>query len=210
MTTSFSTHYVAIGDSLVEGYTDWGVSDAGIGFAHVLAAMIRATQPHSRFTNLGVSGARAADVLRVQVTPAIALEPTLLTLVVGANDIPVTPADEFRHTYDELVGQIASKVDGLVLVSNIPNLVHLLPVPFAGYRVLLEERLRTFNEVIAEVTTKHGVRLVDLFDGRETEDPRNIGADGFHPSIRGYRVMAQSFVQVLQQTGWELPPLLVD
>ena len=204
------THYVALGDSLVEGYTDWGVSEAGIGFAHVLAALLRGAEPRSRFTNLGVSGARAADVLRDQVEPAIALRPTLLTLVVGANDVPVTPIEEFRRTYDQIVGRITREVDGLVLVSNIPNILHLLPVPYADYRLLLEERLRKFNAAIAETVSKYGVTLVDLFDNDEVEDPRNISADGFHPSIRGYRVIAQSFVQTLTEVGLQLPQVEVD
>ncbi len=210
MQTMSSVNYVAMGDSLVEGYTDWGVSDAGIGFAHVLAAMLGEFYPQSRFTNVGVSGARTVDVLRDQVAPAIALAPTLLTIVVGANDVPVTPFDEFRRTHDRLVGEVARNVDGLVLVSNIPNFTHLLPVPFADYRLLLADRLRSFNHAIAEIAGKHGATLVDLFAGDETEDPRNISADGFHPSVRGYRVMAQSFVSTLQQAGWQLPMLRVD
>jgi lysophospholipase L1-like esterase len=149
-------------------------------------------------------------VLRGQVAPAIALHPTLLTLVVGSNDVASTAPDQFRHTYDDLVGQFVPNVEGLVLVANIPNFVHLLPVPFAGYRILLEERLQTLNQVIAEVASRHGATLVDLYGSHEAENPLNIGADGFHPSVRGYRMMARSFAHTLQEAGWELPLLEVD
>jgi lysophospholipase L1-like esterase len=207
---SSSPHYVALGDSLVEGYTDWGVSDAAIGYAYVLGATLRAVRPEYRFTNLGVSGARTADVLRDQVAPAIALRPSLVTLTVGANDVRATDPDQFRHTFDRLVGEITGNTDGLVLVSNIPNFAHLLPQPFAAYRVMLEGQLQLFNQAVHEVVMEHGATLVDLYGTHEAEDPRNIGADGFHPSARGYRVMARSFVQRLQERGWELPPVAVD
>lgn len=101
MTAPSIQHYVALGDSLSEGISDWGRGNRALGFATVLATAVRTASPEVRFTNLGMGGARVADVLRQQLEPAIKLQPDLVTLVVGANDLPATPMADFQRDYNQ-------------------------------------------------------------------------------------------------------------
>lgn len=201
--------YVALGDSLSEGVSDWGQGDPSIGFAGLLAERLRAGAPDLTFTNLGVGGAKAADVLRDQLPRAIALQPDLVTLVVGANDVPVTPGDEFARDYRALVQQLCVGVNGLIAIATIPGFGHLLPSSYAGFRELVDARISEFNRVIADAARECGALLVDLQHRAETQDRRNISRDGVHPNARGYRIMARAFIDELNTAGLNLaaPPL---
>ena len=193
-----------------EGFSEWGQGDRSIGFAYLLAARLQESSPALEFTNLGRSGARTADVLHAQLERAIAAEPDLVTLVVGANDAPATPIDQFRREYAELVRRLCSGVQGIVAVANLPDFAHLLPPQFAAYRDALHERVLAFNRISAEAAAANGALLVDLFGSREAEDPRNVSGDRVHPNARGYRVMAQCFVETLNAAGFDLRPIVID
>lgn len=202
--------YVALGDSLSEGISDWGRGDPTIGFASVLAALLRRSSPDLEFTNLGAGGARADDVLRLQLPRVEALAPDLVTLAVGANDIPTTPVDQFARSYDALLHGLRDKVPGTIAVATIPHFGHLLPPHYAGYRALLDERIRAFNRIIVEAVETTGVVLVDLQDRAEVQDRQNVSADGLHPNARGYRIMALAFAEALNRVHFDLPLPTID
>lgn len=202
--------YVALGDSLSAGVSDWGHGDPALGFTALLAELLRQSAPELHFTNLGVGGARTADVLHRQVGPALALQPDLVTLIVGANDLPGTPTEVFQRDYSDLIGRLRMGVSGLVLVANIPEMAQLLPEQYATYRFALRERVRQFNRMIADITAAHGVPLVDLYSNQAAHDPRNLSSDGFHPNQRGYREMARAFISTVNQAGYALPLPEVD
>lgn len=202
--------YVALGDSLSKGVSDWGRGDPTIGFAPVLAALLRRSSPKLEFINLGVGGARAADVLGGQLPRVAALAPELVTLAVGANDVPNTPVEQFGRSYDALLRGLRDKIPGTIVVTTIPHFGHLLPPQYAGYRALLDERIRTFNRIIIEAAETTGALLVDLQDRAEVQDPQNVSADGIHPNARGYRIMARAFVEALNRARFDLPLPPID
>ena len=45
MTPPIIRRYVALGDSLSEGFSDWSQADRSIGFAYLLAGQLRAKSP---------------------------------------------------------------------------------------------------------------------------------------------------------------------
>lgn len=210
MNTRTLTRYVALGDSLSEGVSDWGRGDTSIGFAPLLAGLLRQRQPDLQFTNFGVGGARVGDVLRGQVTRALALRPDLLTIVVGANDVPTTPETQFAREYTTMLTQLRAAADGLIVIANVPNFAHMLPQQFGPFRASVATRIKTFNAAIAAAAAEYGALLVDLEDAPAALDRRNISADGVHPNARGYRAMVAEFVQVLNSAGVDLTPPPLD
>lgn len=197
--------YVALGDSLSEGISEWGRGEPNIGFAHVLASLLGTDEPNLRFTNLGVGGARTADVLRGQLPRVAALAPDLTTLAVGANDIPGTAFEQFRQDYHTLLQGLQSSSGGTIVVATIPNFAHLLPPQYATYRTAIQERVTAFNSTILEAAEANQALVVDLQDRPEVQDPRNVSSDGVHPNARGYRIMAHAFVETLNAAGFALP-----
>ncbi|CAM4052588.1 SGNH/GDSL hydrolase family protein [Janibacter anophelis] len=80
--------YVAIGDSLTEGIGDDPWPDGTPrGWADRLAEMLAAHHGDVEYANLAVRGLRAQQVLESQVAPALAMEPDVVTLTAGMNDL---------------------------------------------------------------------------------------------------------------------------
>ena len=198
-------NYVALGDSLAQGISDWGRGPANIGFADVLANLLRTNEPGLRFTNLGVGGARVADVFRSQLPQVAALAPDFVTLAVGANDIQGTALGLFAQDYQQLLAGLRANQCSTIVAATVPNFAHLLPPQFATYREAVQERVRAFNRIIVDTAAAHDAYVVDLQDRPEVQDPRNVSGDGVHPNARGYRIMARAFAETLNAAGFTLP-----
>jgi lysophospholipase L1-like esterase len=80
-------HYVAIGDSFTEGVGDSVEGFAKLGVADRLAAALRQANPDLRYTNLAQRGLLVNEIREQQLEAALALQPNLVSVVAGANDI---------------------------------------------------------------------------------------------------------------------------
>ena len=80
--------YVALGDSFTEGLEDRYPDHAVRGWADRLAQALadRCGQDVS-YANLAIRGRLLAAVLAEQLEPALALEPDLVSLIAGGNDL---------------------------------------------------------------------------------------------------------------------------
>ena len=76
--------YVALGDSTVVGV---GASSPRNTYVSRLHDRLRSVYPPAQVTNLAVSCATSADVVRDQLRPPVALRPNLVTLTIGRHDI---------------------------------------------------------------------------------------------------------------------------
>ena len=75
--------YVALGDSTGAGV---GARDGG-GYVARLFKRIEERRPGSTLNNVCVSGATTADLVRGQLDRGVALNPDLVTVGIGINDI---------------------------------------------------------------------------------------------------------------------------
>jgi lysophospholipase L1-like esterase len=66
----------------------------------------------------------------------------------------------------------------------------------------IELRIKSFNQCVARVATRHNVELVDLYTA--TKDilpvhPELFSADGIHPSEAGYKLWADTMWPLIKQ-----------
>jgi acyl-CoA thioesterase I len=184
-----SVHLVALGDSTAAGV---GAARGG-GYPDQLASRLRREGLSVGLTNLGVSGARTADVVQGQLKRAIAAQPTLVTLGIGTNDLwRGTSLESFGEDLDRIARRL-KQTGAPVVVCNLPDLA-LAPVAKLVPSSLYEGRIEPFNDVIAQVAARHGLHVVDLY-GASREyiptHPQFFSGDGFHPSEAGYTQWAE-------------------
>jgi lysophospholipase L1-like esterase len=187
------TTYVALGDSftsgLVSGETRWADQVA------------RALGPDVRYENLAWVGATSADVEGSQLPRALSLEPDLITLICGANDVlesvrpdPEGYAERLGRMYARLRGERPSAV---VLTATYPDISRFLDLrPRTRERV--QRGMRVFNAACRRVADRHGVALLEGFDHPASQDRSTYAADGFHPSPEGHRRAAAAFLRALR------------
>ena len=187
------TTYVALGDSftarLRSGEPRWADEVA------------RALGPRTRYENLAWVGATSADVEREQLTQAIALDPDVVTLVCGANDVleSVRPdAGAYAARLGRMFARLRAEAPrAAVVTATYPDISRFLDLrPRSRARV--EQGMRLFNDACRGVAARYGVALLDGFQDPAAAERDTYAADGFHPSPEGHRRAAAAFLRALR------------
>lgn len=190
--------YVAIGDSTVEGV---GASSPQRSYTGILYQALREKKKHALYYNLGVAGATVKDVKNHQLEKAIKLQPDLITLSVGANDIRHrTRLKRFEKELAFLLQELEEKTQAEVIVNTIPDLSLTPAVPpyLKSYSKYMAQKL---NSIIVTTGEQVNVTTVDLFRHSRAvikQFPEAIAQDGFHPSDFGYAIWANTMIPQMQ------------
>ncbi|MDO9454686.1 SGNH/GDSL hydrolase family protein [Nocardioides sp.] len=204
-----STHpyrrYVALGDSFTEGVGDPDPARPnGVrGWADRVAEVLGRAEPDFGYANLAIRGRKLGAVVGDQVSAALALEPDLVTMYGGANDIlrPQVDLDALMATYDEAVARLTA-TGARVLVWTAFD-----PGASATYK-LLRGRFALYSEAVRESADRHGADIVDFWRMREYRDWGYWDADRMHLAPAGHQQMATAVLDVLGVPhGLEAVPL---
>jgi lysophospholipase L1-like esterase len=189
--------YVALGDSFTAG-TGCAPGEA---WPDRLASALRPHNPGLGLRNLAVQGATSAQVL-AQLPEAIELEPDLVTVVCGANDV----LRSTRPDPDRYAGALARILTGLreavpgvrIVTATAPERWEFLGLgPRTRERV--EVAIGEFNGVTRRLATRLEIPCLDVSDDPGLGEPANFCADGLHPSPRGHERAARGFAMLLQR-----------
>jgi lysophospholipase L1-like esterase len=191
--------YVALGDSFTAGK---GCAP-GERWADRLAASLGTRHSPIGYYNLATDGATSDDVLERQVGAALQLEPDLVTLICGANDV-------LRSVRPDVEGyrvRLAASLDKLR--AGMPRVAILTATSPEGWRFLeLRPRtqarvvggIRAVNEATRAVAHERGIPCVDVVDHPGLDEPENFSPDGLHPSPSGHARAAVEFAQALRSS----------
>jgi lysophospholipase L1-like esterase len=187
------TTYVALGDSftagLVPGEPRWADEVA------------RALGPRTRYENLAWVGATSIDVEQKQLDQAIALEPDVVTLVCGANDVleSVRPdPGAYAVRLGRMFSRLRSAAPGAAVVTaTYPDISRFLDLR-PRTRLRVEDGMRRFNDACRGVAQRYSVALLDGFEDPAAAERDTYAADGFHPSPEGHRRAAAAFMRALR------------
>lgn len=200
-TTHPSFEYVALGasDALGIGATDPNTQ----GYVPIIISRLPKT---AGALNLGVSGITLHDALTQELPQAIQAQPNLITVWLVGNDFKdCTSLKQYGADLDKLLTQLQTKTHSQVFVANTPDM-SALPA-FQGSSILplgpcfttmsladIRALAQQWNTVIDPIVAKHGDTLVNLFVSALSSQPDLISpADGFHPSSKGYALLADLF-----------------
>ncbi|MBS45341.1 MAG: SGNH hydrolase [Nocardioides sp.] len=196
-----------MGDSFTEGVGDPDPARPnGVrGWADRAAEVLAAAEPDFGYANLAIRGRKLGPIVAEQLSPALALEPDLVTLYAGANDIlrPSVDLDTLATSYDVALGTLATSGARLLVFTPFD------PGGSATYR-LLRGRFALWAEHVRELADTHGATVVDYWRLREYRDWRLWDDDRMHMGPAGHQRMA---IEVLDTLGVAHPlePLpLVD
>jgi len=199
-TTPPWTRYVAIGDSFTEGLWDAPDGDGGPdrpdaplrGWADLLAAHLStrrqaAGEPALEYANLAVRGRLLRPILTDQVPAAMGLQPDLVSLVGGGNDILRPAADVDRLARDLEAAVVRLRRAGIDVLLGTG-------VDAAGSPLVKATRSRVgvYNAHIWSIARRHGAHVVDLWGMRSLLDWRMWHEDRIHLTTEGHARVAQA------------------
>jgi phosphatidylinositol alpha 1,6-mannosyltransferase len=187
------TTYVAMGDSFTSGLT--------AGEPRWPDEVARGLGAGTRYENLAWVGATSADVEEKQLVRALELEPDVITLVCGANDVleSVRPdSGAYAERLSRMFARLRSEAPrAAVVTATYPDLSRFLDLrPRTRARVQLG--MRRFNAACRRVAERHDVALLEGFDHPAARERGTYADDGFHPSAEGHRRAAAAFLRALR------------
>lgn len=190
-------------------YAAIGASDAyGVGTANpakdnwptLLAGELG---PSVHLTNLGIPGATVAIAQRDELPIALHIQPDLVTVFLGVNDLlDNVPSATFTTQISALLMQLHTQTAARIFIGNLPD-VTLLP-EFSRYDpVALRMQVIVWNAAIAHAATEAGASVVDIFNGwgELAQHPDYVSPDGLHPSTLGAERLAAVFAAAIEASG---------
>jgi lysophospholipase L1-like esterase len=186
-------------------YVALGASDAaGVGVEDPqrdswVAVLARLLPQPTQLVNLGIPGVRLDEAIEVELPPALEAKPDLVTIWLVVNDLLAgVPLDQYAVHLDRLLRELRTGTTARVAIGNVPNApdsLRYLGMPAAERRAPAEG----WNAAIAAAARAHGATLVDL--NRRwplAQHPEYLGPDRLHPTVAGYRTLAETFLEVLR------------
>lgn len=189
--------YVALGDSFTAGT---GVA-ARASWPERLAIGMRARNPGLEYRNLAADGATSEQVLE-QACEAVELEPDLVTVVCGANDVLRSTRPDV-DSYAERLGTILRSLGrggpgARLVTATMPDRWEFLALgPRTRRRV--EGAARELNAATRRLAGEAGVPCLDVAGNPGLGRPENFCEDGLHPSTLGHARAAAGFAAVLRE-----------
>jgi lysophospholipase L1-like esterase len=168
--------WVVMGDSAAQGVGAPSYDQGWVG-------QLRALLPEDwRVLNWSRSGARVQDVLDDQL-PRLAtldVEPDLITVAIGANDVYKTPLDEIIAGLRRVMAQLPKGA----VIATIPQ----------GLR---PRKAMAANAVIRAEAPPAGLRIADVWARTGPPWRGKFAEDNFHPATTGYADWAAAFAETL-------------
>lgn len=188
--------YVALGDSFTAGHD----GEEGGRWPDRLAAGL-GLEPEAGYRNLAREGATSEEV-GGQVNDALQLEPDLITLICGANDVllslhpdPDAYAERLSGMFDRLR---YARPEAAILTATAPERLRFMRLGRRTRSRVLES-LHAFNRVTRSVAADHGVLCLEVAEHDGLDDPANFADDGLHASELGHRRATAEFALALRE-----------
>ncbi len=198
------SRYVALGDSFTEGVgdPDPNLPNGVRGWADRFAeGLDRAQGGGLAYANLAIRGRKLRQIVAEQVERAVELEPDLVSIYAGANDImrPAVDLDALMGKYDKAIAELSATGAKVIMFTAFDP-------SHAKTYAAVRGRFALYCEYVREIAEKHDATLVDYWRLREFRDTRMWDIDRMHMSAAGHQLMA---INVLEKLGIEhdLEPL---
>ncbi|MFC7404495.1 SGNH/GDSL hydrolase family protein [Georgenia alba] len=199
--------YVATGDSMTEGLWDTDPAEPEVtrGWADLLARQLADLAPPAtvEYANLAVRGRLLGQILGEQLPAALELEPDLVSVVGGGNDLlrPGSDPDALAGRLDAAVAQVRRRGVDVLMASGTD--------PSVGLLRAIRPKVAVFNTHVWSIARRHGAHVLDLWGMRSLRDPRMWASDRVHLSTAGHERVAQAALVALglepRTASWDDP-----
>lgn len=197
--------FVALGDSNTEGLQDFDASGQPVGWADRLVQHLadRAGSDID-YANLAIRGRLLGPILAEQLEPALALQPDLVSLWAGGNDLLRFGADP-----DEMAAAVEAAVVAL-REAGADVLIGLgVDAKDSPILNLTRNRAAIYNLHLTGIARRHGAYLIDCWSLACLRDWRMWHDDRLHLNAEGHERVAQAALVALglapDDPDWAVP-----
>ena len=194
------------GDSITDAGRDKrNFFDLGLGYPYYAADLIRSAHPdlELEFINLGISGNRTSQLFDRLYTDAIALQPDVISILIGINDVwhrssperIATTDAQIELNYRCILERIKRETNAKIIILS----PYLLDAEINAYLRPDVDRLIPVVEKLAREYADAYVPLDSIFSKamKTQPEPLYYSQDGVHPNDNGARFIAEHYVKAL-------------
>jgi lysophospholipase L1-like esterase len=190
--------YVAIGDSLSEGLGDFTFQNSRHynGWTDRLAGLMAQEASdlgfEFQYANLAIRGSKLQKIIEGQLPQALYLQPDLVTVMAGSNDIMTNPGSlpQLRDSLRDGIHQLLAGGCDVVLANTI-NPIHLkLFKP-------MRQKAELFSTLIETVADEFEIPMLDVFGIQDFENLAYWAEDMVHFSGQGHIRVANDAAKLL-------------
>ena len=194
------------GDSITDAGRDKrNFYDLGAGYPKYVAELIRSEYPDAdfEFINLGISGNRTCQLFDRLYPDAIALQPDVISILIGINDVwhrhdankIATTDAQLELNYREILKRIKAETNAKIVILS----PYVLDAPVTQN---LKADLVTILPIVKKLADEYAdayVPLQELFDEAIKTQPAPLyySPDGVHPNENGARFIAKHYFDAI-------------
>jgi acyl-CoA thioesterase-1 len=194
-----------IGDSVTDcGRRDDADRNLGDGYVRLIDEAFTAGGTPATVLNRGINGDRVRDLSVRWDADVVSLAPTLVSVMIGVNDTwrrysdnDATTLEEFTDGYRSLLAALPPR-DEMALVLMEPFLL-----PVSAQKEKWRDDLDPKIEAVHALAEEFGALLVptDAHLNEFDVDPRELAADGIHPTPLGHRFIAALWLETIERAS---------
>jgi len=182
--------FLALGDSFTIGTG----TTPDRSFPAILARLWTERGRTTVVSNLAVNGYTTDDLIREELRAIVSFQPTLLTVLIGANDIVQRSSDDrYRRQLRSIHDRIRSDAPDARVI-GLPQPDWSLAPAGAGFgeAAAIARKIERFNELARSEAEQARATWIDLFPLMRVQSrKRMFASDGLHPSAEAYAEWAR-------------------
>lgn len=186
--------FVALGDSFTEGVGDPEASlPNGLrGWADRVAEVLAADVPDFSYANLAIRGRLLDQILAEQVAPALELQPDLVTISAGGNDLirPGADPDAIAARFERGIERLARSGATIVVFTGVD-------VRFQPAFATIRGRVAIYNEHVRAIAAHHDAIVADQWALRSIQRAAMWTDDRLHLNEYGHHEVARMVLAAL-------------
>lgn len=191
------------GDSITDAGRDKrNYHNLGNGYPKYAAELIKAEFPDAEFIDLGISGNRTDQLFDRLYPDAIALEPDVISILIGINDIwhryrnkIATTDEQFALNYRTILSQLREKTNAKIMMIcpfllDAEKTQHLRPD--------LDRIIPIVEQLAAEFADVYMPLDAIMTEAMKTQpEPLYYSADGVHPNQSGSAYIGEKYAEYI-------------
>ena len=196
------------GDSITDAGRDKrNYHDLGNGYPKYAAELLKNSNPEITFDfiNLGISGNRTGQLFDRLYTDAISLQPDVVSILIGINDIwhrgpasyVATTDEQIELNYREILKNLKAKTNAKIVMLSPYVLDAVDKAPMKNELATVLPIIRKLADEFADVY----IPLDALFEEAMATQPAPLyySADGVHPNENGARFIGECYARAVNK-----------
>ena len=184
-------------------------NSAGAGYAMLLKAHLMMEDPDCVVYNCGISGHRVVDLYARWKKHCLNLEPDVLSIMVGVNDVwheygwqNGVEADRYENIYRLMLKETVEKLPNIKVILMAPYLIEG-PVGHqfeCGFETFYNE-IKLRQDVVKKLADEFGFAFLDtqkVFDDAIAKGvpASHWSGDGVHPTPAGHELIKRAWLEI--------------